>query len=72
MGDVLVICEEKLQLVTARRKRNFSLSLPRAEVQVVLVIRDWLIERGKLKVNDKMMMPGVRFFDAGRCYSHSG
>jgi hypothetical protein len=51
MRYVLVIRKEKLQLVPARQKRDFRLSLPCAEVQMIFILRDRLIKWRKLRVN---------------------
>jgi hypothetical protein len=41
---VILVAQKKLELMRAEWKRDLRLSLPRAEVQVVEVIRNRLIE----------------------------
>ena len=70
MREMPVVSEKELQSVMAWPKRNFGLGLARTEMQVVLVIRNGLIETGKLRVDDQMMMPRIRLRDASRRDPH--
>jgi hypothetical protein len=56
---VVGVAEQKLQLVPAERERHRRLGLAGAEVQVLEVVRDRLIERRQFGIDDEMMVPGV-------------
>ena len=64
--DVVVIAEQKLKRVIARRQRQLDLGLALAEMQMVEVARDRLVERRQPGIDQKMMMAGIGFGVAGR------
>src|SRR5579862_7066524 len=59
------IAEEELQGVFARRQLDAHFGLAGAEMEMVLVVRDRLIERRQVRVDDEMVMPGIGAIDAG-------
>ena len=54
------------------RQRHGCFRLPGAEVQVVEVVRDRLVERWQLGVDQEMVMAGIGLLDAGRLHWHVG
>jgi len=66
------VAKEQLKRVFAQRKVNYCLGLSRPEVQMIEVIRDRLIQRRQLGVNQEMVVAGVGLFDARRRHAHVG
>ena len=65
MRKVGGIAQQKLQGVLARRQGERGLCLARAEMQMVFVVRDWLVQRRQHRVDQKMVVAGVRLIDPG-------
>jgi hypothetical protein len=57
--DVVLVTHEQLQGVRARLERNLGLALPGAEVKVVEVVGNRLVERRQLRVDEQMVMTRV-------------
>jgi hypothetical protein len=70
MRDVVLVAEQELQSVVARGERHFCFGLPRAEMQMVEIVRDRLIERGHRRVDQQMVVAGIRAIGAGGRNSH--
>jgi hypothetical protein len=68
--DVIFIAEEKLERVLSEGKHDLRLGLSRAKMQVIKVTRNGLVERRERCVYYKVVMAGIGFLNAGRCYSH--
>jgi hypothetical protein len=56
---VVLVAHEQLQGVRARLERNLGLALPGAEVKVVEVVGNRLVERRQLRVDEQMVMTRV-------------
>ena len=63
---VVLIAHEQLQRVDARRQFEHRLGLAESEMQVVAVVRDRLIERRQRRIDQQVVVAGVRLGDAGR------
>jgi hypothetical protein len=59
--DVVRIAHKQLQRVRARRQRQCDLSLARAEMQIVLVVRDRVVQGRQIPVDEKMKVSCIRF-----------
>jgi hypothetical protein len=71
MWKVVPVREQQLQRVLARWKRNFRLGLAGAEVQVVRVVRDRLVERWKFGIDQQVVMARVWTIRAGWGNAHA-
>ena len=56
MRNMILVSHEQLKRVLAVLERNLGLGLAAAEVKVIEVIRDRLIERRQLGVDQQVMM----------------
>ena len=70
MRDVVGVPQEELQSVTSRRQGDVRLRLAASEMQVVLVVRDRLVQRGERRVNQQVVVAGVRLVDTGWSHPH--
>ena len=59
VGNVILVAHQKLQRMVAGLERDFRFGLSGAEVQMVEVARDRLIERRQIGVDQQMVMAGV-------------
>ena len=50
------VAQQQLQRVRSGRQREFDFRLPAAEVEVVLVVRNGLVERRQVRVDQEVMM----------------
>ena len=62
--------EQKLQRVLARGQREGCFGLSGAEMQVIEVARDRLVERRHLGVDQEMVVTGIGAIDTRRCDAH--
>ena len=62
--------EQQLERVAAFRQGHGGFGLAGAEMQVVLIVRDRLIERRQRRIDEKMVMSRVRLVHAGRSHTH--
>ena len=51
MRDVVLVAEQELQSVVAWGQRHFCFGLPSAEMQMIEIVRDRLIEGGHRSVD---------------------
>ena len=51
VGDVVGVAEQQLQRMRSGRQREFGFRLAAAEVQMVLIVRNWLVERRQVRVD---------------------
>src|SRR4029077_11854862 len=65
-----LVAEQELQRVYSQWQRHSCFRLPGAEVQMIEVIRDRLVERGQLGIDQEMVMAGIGLFDACWRYAH--
>jgi len=70
MGYVVLVPEQKLKFMRAKRERYLRFSLPRAEMEMIEVVWYGLIERRQGGVDQQVMMPSVGLGHARRCNSH--
>ena len=54
------IAEEELKRMSTRGKRNRCFCLSRSEMQMIEVVRDRLVQRRQLGVDQEVMVAGVR------------
>ncbi len=71
MRDVIMVGEEELQPVPARRQRNLGLGLAAAEMQMVEIGRDRPVERRQRRVDQQVVMAGMASRGAGRNDLHA-
>lgn len=70
---MLVIAKQKLQGVPARRQRQFGAGLATSEMDVVEVAGYLTIERREWRIDQQMVMTGIRLPRAGRRHDvHAG
>ena len=48
-----LVGKQEAQLVRAERQRNLRLGLPGAEMQVIEIVRDRLVERRQLEIDQE-------------------
>ena len=60
MRHVLVVAEQQLQGVRSLRQRQHHLGLSAAQMNVIVVGGDWLIERHHVGVDQEVMVSGER------------
>ena len=65
MRHVVGIAHQQLQRVPSRRQVEPGLGLAEAEMQVLAVVRDLLVERRQVGVDDQVMVAGVRLLHPG-------
>ena len=64
MRNVLGVAEQQLQCMATRRQRNRRLGLTGAEVQMIFVVRNRLVQRGQWRIYQQMMMARICLFDS--------
>src|SRR3954454_7720537 len=70
MRDVVLVAEQELQSVVAWGQRHFCFGLPSAEMQMIEIVRDRLIEGGHRSVDQEMVVAGIRAIGSGGRNSH--
>src|ERR1043165_3825531 len=70
MRNVILVAEKQLESVLPGGELDLCLGLPGAEMKVVEVIGDGLIQWRKRHINENMMMAGVFLVGACRRYAH--
>ena len=71
MRDVVFVAEQELKRVYPQWQVHGCFRLPRPEVQMVEVIRDGLVERRQLGIDQEVVMAGIGPLDARRCHPHA-
>ena len=56
--------------MSTRGKRDRCFCLSRSEMQMIEVVRDWLVQRRQLGVDQEVMVAGVSLVDPRRCHPH--
>jgi len=67
---MIVISEDELEAVAARTQRDLNLGLTIPEMEMLGVIGDWNVGRLKLRVDEKVMVPGPGLLRASGRYAH--
>lgn len=64
------IAHQQLQGVFARRKAQFGFGLPLTEMQMVIIIGDWLIQWWQRGIDQQMVVTRSWFVDTrgGKCH----
>ena len=70
MRHVLVVPQEKLELVHAERERDLRFGLARAEVQVVKVAGNRLVERRQRRIDHQVVMTGIGLLKPSGRHAH--
>ena len=70
MRHMVRIAEEELKRVSTGGKRDRCFRLSRSEMQMIEVVRDRLVQRRQLGVDQKVVVAGVSPVDPRRCYPH--
>jgi len=65
------VAEEQLKRVRPGRQAQFNFSLPRAEMEMIVVSRNGLIERRQVRVDQKMMMTRIQLVGSRRSNPHA-
>ena len=68
--DVILVAQQQLQGVRSRFERDLGLGLAGAEVEVIEVVGNGLVQRRQLGVDQQVVMARVRAIRAGGCHSH--
>ena len=63
MRHMTVVSEQQLQRVTAGRQLKMRFGLAQTKVQVVLVVRNDLVERWQIDVDEQMVVAGIGFLN---------
>ena len=71
MGDVIFITKQQLQRVHTERQGNLRFGLARAEMEVIGVAGNRLIERRQRRIDQEMVMAGIGLFKPSRRDTHS-
>lgn len=71
MRDVLLISQQKLKRMLARRQLQPRLCLTPTKVQVVSIVRDLFFQIRQFGVDQQMVMSSVDLVDPRRCYTHA-
>src|SRR5579883_2292315 len=66
MRYVIGVAHQELERVLARRQVDIGFRLAIAEMKMVLVVGNGLVERRQFGVDKQVMVPGIRFLDASR------
>ena len=69
MRNVVLVAEQQLQSVHGAAVSP-SLGLSEPEMQMIEVIRDRLVHRGQRRVNQEMVVAGIRLVDTSRRDPH--
>ena len=67
---MIFVGEQKLQRVLPEGKGDGRFRLPGAEMQMIEVVRDRLVQRRQLGIDQEVMVPGIGIVDAGRRDAH--
>jgi hypothetical protein len=70
MGDVIFITKERLERMLSEGERNLRLGLSRSKMQVIKIIGNGFVQRRKRGIYYEMMVAGIGFLNARRCYPH--
>lgn len=70
MRDMVFVAEQELKCVYPQWQVHGCFRLPRPEVQMVEVIRDGLVERRQLGIDQEVMMAGIGLLNARRRHAH--
>jgi hypothetical protein len=68
--NVILVPQEQLQCVRSWFQGDLRLGLAGSKVQMIEVVRNGLIERWQLGVDQQVVMTGIRAIGAGRCDPH--
>ena len=71
MRYVVLVAEDELKGVLTGGERDLRLGLPGAEMQVLEVVRNLGVERGRRRVDDQMVMAGVGAVGTRRRDAHA-
>src|SRR5271166_2833747 len=71
MRNVILVGEKKLERVPAWRQRHLGLRLSAAEMEMLRIVGDWLVERRQVRIDKKMVVPGVELHDSGGRDTHA-
>jgi len=71
MRDVQVVAEQHLQRMFAGFQRNFGHSAAVAEMNMILIFGDWQSEIRKARIDQEVVVPGVRNILTCRSDGHS-
>jgi hypothetical protein len=64
MRNVILVGEKKLERVPTWRQRHLGLRLSAAEMEMLRIVRDGLVERRQVRINNEMVVPGVELRDS--------
>ena len=70
MRNVVFVTKEELQSVVTRGERDFRLRLSGSEMQVVEVVRNWFAHRRHRRIDQEMVMTGIRAIGPGGGNAH--
>ncbi len=68
--DMRIVAQKQLKRVRAQLQLDRCLGLAGAEVQMIEVVRNRLVERRQWSVDQQMVMSGIGLVDAGGCHAH--
>ena len=71
MRNVILVRQEKLQRVLARGERHLSLCLAATEMEMLRVVGNGLVERRQIRIDQKMVVPRVKFGNSRRRDTHA-
>jgi len=60
---MILVPQQQLQRMRAGTQGELGLGLASAEMQVIEIVGDRLVERRQADIDQKVMMPGIRFVD---------
>jgi len=69
--NMVEIAEQELKSMSAGRQRDRRLGLAGAEMQMIGVVWNRLVERRQRRIDQKMVVPGIGSVDAGRRNAHA-
>ena len=67
---MILVAEDELQGVLARRQRHLGFGLAGAEMQVIEVVRQRPVERRRRHVDDQVVVAGILPVEPGRGDAH--
>src|ERR1700722_14172831 len=70
MRHMVRVREQKTEFMRPRRQRYLGLGLAGTKMKVVEIAGNGLVERRKFRIDDQMMMSGVRLVEARRSDAH--
>ena len=65
MRNVVLVAEQELQGVRSRLERDLRLGLAGAEVEMIEIVGNGLIERRQLRVDEQVVMTRIVMLQAG-------